>query len=665
MTKNELNALKDEIQEHNYRYHVLDEPTVGDSEYDALFRKLVDIEKQHPEWITPDSPTQRVGHEPVSELEKIHHILPMLSLDNIFSPKELQAFITRIQNRLGQDFHPEFCCEPKLDGLAVNLMYRNGYLVYAATRGDGLIGEDITANIKTIKSIPLKLRKASGNIEIRGEVFMPKAAFEKLNATSAEKGEKVFVNPRNAAAGSLRQLNPAITASRQLDFYCYGYGMMEPELSQKTHFERLKYLQACGFKISPHTVLAQTQHACLNYFEDMLQKRHLLPFAIDGIVLKINDLALQDALGFISHAPRWAVAYKFPAEEASTEILSVDFQVGRTGVLTPVARLKPVFVGGATISNATLHNMDEIEKKDIHVHDTVMIRRAGDVIPEVIHVIPEKRSADSAPIILPKNCPVCESPVVRIAGEAAARCMGELFCPAQLKESIKHFVSRKAANIEGLGDKLVEQLVNTKKIRCVSDIYTLALDDLIQLERMAEKSAHNVLEAIKKSRTITLQRFLYALGIREIGETSAKRLANHFRNLENIKKASLETLTQLKDMGEVSAHYIFEFFRNSRNQEIIQKLLDYGMTIEKMPEIILQKQTAFSGKTVVVTGTLKNYNREQAKAALENAGAIVTESVSKKTDYLIVGENAGSKLAKAEKFGVMVLDESAFVSMLE
>ncbi len=683
-----IDALRAEIQEHNYRYYVLNSPIIGDSEYDALFRRLVDYEKEQPELIIPTSPTQRVGHTPLSAFQAIKHVVPMLSLDNIFNESELYAFITKIQNRLDQNdkavLSLEFCCEPKLDGLAVSLMYHKGNLVYAATRGDGTTGEDITANVKTIASVPLTLRQINSapdsealtipeNIEIRGEVFMPKAVFEQLNAEALEKGEKTFVNPRNAAAGSLRQLDPVMTAARKLDFYCYGYGLIEldntksgnitgnnkTKLPQKTHFELLSYFKSLGLKISPSTKLAKNPAECFDYFHNILKIRDELPYAIDGVVLKVNDLALQDALGFISHAPRWAVAYKFPAEEATTTIESVDFQVGRTGVLTPVARLNPVFVGGATVSNATLHNMDEIEKKDIHIHDTVMVRRAGDVIPEVVQVILEKRTENAIKIQMPSQCPACGSDIIRIEGEAAARCMGELFCPAQLKESIKHFASRKAMDIEGLGDKLVEQLVNEKKIACMSDIFALTLDDLIGLERMAEKSANNLLNAIDKSRHITLHRFLYALGIREIGETGAKKLANHFRNLAAIQDASLETLIQLKDIGEVSAQYLAQFFQSTRNQEIIQKLFNNGVMIEPMPENTPKKETMFTGKTVVITGTLVNYSRESAKAALENAGAVITDSVSKKTDYLIVGENAGSKLAKAEKLGVMVLGESS------
>jgi DNA ligase (NAD+) len=664
----DLQALRAEIDEHNYRYHVLNAPIIADSEYDALFRQLVDYEESHPEFITPDSPTQRVGHTSESAFQPIKHVVPMLSLDNVFSESELQAFITKIQNRLDKDIQPVFCCEPKLDGLAVSLFYENGHLVYAATRGDGATGEDITANVRTIASVPLKLRNDHcfvKKIEIRGEVYMPKAAFEKLNAQSLAQGEKTFVNPRNAAAGSLRQLNPAITASRQLDFICYGQGFVEPALTQKTHSERLAYFQTLGFKISPKMVLAKNKAECLQYFQTILKMRESLSYGIDGVVIKVNDLALQDALGFISHAPRWAVAYKFPAEEATTVIQSVDFQVGRTGVLTPVARLKPVFVGGATVSNATLHNMDEIEKKDIHIHDTVMVRRAGDVIPEVVQVIFEKRTAEATKIQMPSQCPSCGSEIFRIPGEAAARCMGELFCPAQLKESIKHFASRKAMDIEGLGDKLVEQLVDAKKIACMSDIYSLVLEDIIGLDRMAEKSAQNLFDAIERSRQISLHRFLYALGIREVGETTAKKLAYHFRTLKGVQEASLEDLIALKDIGEVSAHYIINFFRNDRNESILQKLLEKGVQIESLPESSLKKETIFTGKIVVITGTLTQFSRESAKTALEDVGAIITESVSKKTDYLITGENAGSKLAKAEKLNVAILNEESFIHALD
>ena len=658
-------ALSIQLHEHAYQYFVLNEPTIDDAQYDQLFRQLLDIEKKHPEWVTPDSPSQRVGHTPASSLAEISHAVPMLSLDNVFSEAEWNAFVLRIQNRLDDPEIPVFCCEPKLDGLAVNLVYEQGILVRAATRGDGLVGEDITANIKTITSIPLKLR---GNhfpnvLEIRGEVYMPKAAFEKLNAQAIANGEKLFVNPRNAAAGSLRQLNPAITASRCLDFFCYGSGLIEPAPTPKNHWERLQYFHQLGFKISPYMALAKTPLDCWHYFNDLQQKRDQLPYAIDGVVFKINDLALQDRLGFVARAPRWAVACKFPAEEATTVIQSVDFQVGRTGVLTPVARLNPVFVGGATVSNATLHNMDEIEKKDIHLGDTVIVRRAGDVIPEILRVIQEHRPPNAVPIKLPEYCPACHSLVTRIPGEAAARCSGELFCPAQLKESIKHFASRKAMDIEGLGSKLIDQLVDTKNILGVADIYTLSLENLTALDRMAEKSAQNLLNAINKSRHLTLNRFLYALGIREIGETTAKRLATHFRSLEAIKNASLEELIALRDIGEISAYHIFQFFQNDHHLAIIQTLFERGITIDTLPEI--QSTGFFSGKTVVITGTLSHFSRESAKKILEEQGALVTESVSKKTDYLISGENAGSKLAKAEKLNITLLNEAAFLDLLK
>lgn len=673
VTRETIEQLREQIREHNYRYYVLDEPVITDSDYDALFRQLTAYEKEHPEWLTLDSPTQRVGHTPSTAFNEIHHRVPMLSLDNVFSEEGLNAFMIRIKNRLAQEGinHinqlPTFCCEPKLDGLAVSLMYKKGILVYAATRGDGTTGEDITANIKTIASIPLKLRGVPKNLpetlEIRGEVYMPQRAFEKLNQEAQAKGEKTFVNPRNAAAGSLRQLNAKITASRQLDFFCYGHGFAEPKLSQPTHSERLQYFHSLGFKISPYE-LAHTEKECLDYFYKILNHRQKLPFAIDGVVFKVNDLGLQDILGFVSHAPRWAIAHKFPAEEATTKIKFVDFQVGRTGVLTPVARLEPVFVGGATVSNATLHNMDEIEKKDIHQGDTVIIRRAGDVIPEVVRVLTEHRPVDAKSIIMPQQCPVCASPVVRTPGEAAARCMGGLFCLAQLKESIRHFASRKAMDIEGLGDKLVGQLVDNQNIRCVSDIFSLSEAELISLDRMGEKSAQNLLASIQKSKHISLHRFLYALGIREIGETTAKNLAKHFRNLFSIENASLEELLEVRDIGEVSAYHLFQFFRNTHNREVIEALLAKGVLIESLPEITQKNPTFFTGKTVVVTGTLQHFTRESIKATLENAGALITESVSKKTDCLIVGANPGSKLAKAEQHHVQILDEATFLETL-
>lgn len=672
ITQVKLEQLREKIREHNYNYYVLDAPTISDEAYDNLYRQLTRYEKAHPEWITPDSPTQRVGHKPSTAFQEIRHSAPMLSLDNVFDEAGLNAFITRIQNRLKQEgMSPSFtfCGEPKLDGLAVSLTYKEGVLAYAATRGDGTTGEDITANIKTIPSVPLKLRTPSDGfipniIEIRGEVYMSKAAFETLNAQAIVNNDKTFVNPRNAAAGSLRQLNPEITATRQLDFFCYSHGLSEPALPSKTQFECLHYFKELGFKVSPHITLANNEQACLDYYYKLEEIRAALPFAIDGVVFKINDFALQKILGFVSHAPRWAVAYKFPAEEAITQIKSVNFQVGRTGVLTPVARLEPIFVGGATVSNATLHNMDEIEKKDIHEGDTVIVRRAGDVIPEVVRVLKDKRPNNAKKILLPEECPVCASSVVRTPGEAAARCMGGLFCSAQLKESIRHFVSRKAMDIEGLGYKLIGQLVDLQKISSVSDIYALTEDELANLERMGKKSAQNIVEAIQKSKHTTLARFLFALGIREVGETSAKRLAAHFKTLSAIENASLEILLGVHDIGEVSAHHIFQFFRNDRNLEIINRLLEQGVIIESLSPSSSKKQTFFSGKTVVVTGTLENFSRESIKSTLEEAGAMVTESVSKKTDYLIVGANPGSKLAKAEKNQVAILDETTFLEKL-
>ncbi len=721
ITQAQIEQLREILREHNYNYYVLDTPTISDEAYDTLYRQLVAYESEHPEWITPDSPTQRVGHTPSTAFQEIHHTVPMLSLDNVFNEEGFSAFITRIQNRLKQEnihqsirllskpayareiggdsehrtgvytrVHEDsstestnkcsaevgfekksitFCGEPKLDGLAVSLTYKNGVLAYAATRGDGSIGEDITANIKTISSIPLKLRTPSSGsipdiIEIRGEVYMSKQAFNALNTQALAKGEKTFVNPRNAAAGSLRQLNAEITASRQLDFFCYNHGLVEPDLPSKTHYERLSYFQELGFKISPRIKICNTEQDCIDYYYTMEKFRTNLPFAIDGVVFKVNDLETQKILGFVSHAPRWAVAYKFPAEEAVTQIKSVNFQVGRTGVLTPVARLEPIFVGGATVSNATLHNMDEIEKKDIHEGDTVIVRRAGDVIPEVVCVIKEKRPSDAQRIQLPAQCPVCNSQVVRTPGEAAARCMGGLFCSAQLKESIRHFVSRKAMDIEGLGYKLIGQLVDVNLIRTVSDIYSLTEEELANLERMGKKSAQNILESIQKSKQTTLARFLFALGIREVGETSAKRLATHFQALSAIENADLETLLDVHDIGEVSAHHIFQFFRNDRNRDIIDALLAKGITIQSLPTTSNMTHTFFSGKTVVVTGTLENFSRDSIKTTLEEAGAIVTESVSKKTNYLIVGTSPGSKLAKAEKLNIPILDEATFVQKL-
>lgn len=659
----EIEKLREKINEHNYRYYVLDAPVISDAEYDRLFRHLQDLETGNPQWLSPDSPTQRIGVAPLKEFVEVKHEIPMLSLDNAFDEEEVTAFDRRVHERLGMENTIEYVCEPKLDGLAISLRYEHGSLVRGATRGDGMAGENVTPNLRTIQAIPLHLRGKDfpSLLEVRGEVYMPKAGFEKLNAAAAKKGEKVFVNPRNAAAGSLRQLDSRITASRPLAFFCYGVGLVEGKKLPDTHSGILEQLKTWGFPINPLTEVVKGVEQCLDFFHRIAKKRPHLPYEIDGVVYKVNRLALQQQLGFVTRAPRWALAHKFPAEEVYTQLEDVEFQVGRTGAITPVARLKPAFVGGVTVSNATLHNMDEIERKDIRIGDTVIIRRAGDVIPEVVGPIKEKRPAHTQKITLPKKCPVCHSAIEQVEGEAVARCTAGLFCPAQRKEAIKHFASRRAMDIEGLGDKLVEQLVDEKLVKNIADVYSLTRKELAGLERMAEKSAQNLLDQLEKSKMTTFARFLYALGIREVGEATAKTLARHFGDLKSLYAATEADLQEIPDIGPVVAGHIAHFFKEEHNREIIEKLIKSGIHWE---EVKKPKKTALSGKTFVLTGTLESLTRDQAKDRLENLGAKVSDSVSKKTDYVVAGSEPGSKLAKAEKLGVKILDEKGFLKLL-
>ncbi|KTC89097.1 NAD-dependent DNA ligase LigA [Legionella cincinnatiensis] len=665
--KEQVTKLKDKIRQYDYHYYVLDEPLVPDAEYDRCFRALQDLETKHPELLTADSPTQRVGGTPADAFAPVTHRQPMLSLSNVFSEEELQAFIKRATEKLDEPVQQLiFTCEPKLDGLAVSITYEHGILVYAATRGDGTTGENITANIKTIAAIPLVLRtnKPPRFIEIRGEVYMPKAGFEEYNKKAKESGEKIFANPRNAAAGSLRQLNPAVTASRPLAIYCYGIGACEDYRLPGTHWEQLQLLKEFGFRVSSESKKEVGINGCLDYYRNMLAKRDDLPFEIDGVVYKIDSIPLQQQLGFISRAPRFACAHKFPATEEITEILAVNFQVGRTGALTPVARLAPVNVAGVTVSNATLHNMDEITRKDIRIGDKVIIRRAGDVIPEVVSVVLEHRPADTKTICLPLKCPVCDSDVVREEGEAVARCIGGLFCKAQLKRMMWHFASRKAMHIEGLGSVLIEQLVDEGIVRHLPDLYMLDVSTLANLPRMGEKSAKNLLQALEHSKKTTLSRFLYALGIREIGEASARVLAEHFGDIEVISKATEEELMDLEDMGPVGAANIVHFFAQTHNLQVIQRLLELGIHWPKIEKKQQDKEHPLFGKTVVLTGTLNTLSREEAKAKLLMVGAKVSGSVSVKTDYVIAGTEAGSKLDKANNLGVSILDEEQFLHLL-
>ena len=656
--------LRDTITEHNYQYYVLDDPRVPDAEYDRLFRELQDLEAQYPDIVTPDTPTRRVGASVETTFEEVVHRIPMLSLDNAFSDEELRDFDRRVKDRLKASDDIEYVCEPKLDGLAVSLHYESGVLTRAATRGDGYTGEDITANIRTIPSVPLRLRgdNVPELVEVRGEVYMPREGFEALNRRLADKGEKAFVNPRNAAAGSLRQKKPTVTARRPLELCAYSVALEDESRLPATHWEGLQQVSAWGFRINPEMRRATGAKDCLQAYNELMDKRASLPYEIDGIVFKVNSLALQQQLGFVSRAPRWAIAQKFPAQEELTVIEDVEFQVGRTGAITPVARLKPVFVGGVTVSNATLHNMDEIQRLGVRIGDTVFVRRAGDVIPQVVKVVAERRPDNAREVQLPDACPVCQSDIVQIEGEVVARCSGGLFCPAQRKEAIRHYASRKALDIEGLGDKWIDILVDRELVTTVADLYLLKKADLTGLERMGEKSAGNLIDAIDRSRHPVLWKFLYALGIREVGEATAKALASHFGTLEAIGEADEDALQSVPDVGPIVAGHIRSFFDQTHNQETIQALKDAG--VQWQSEAITASEKPLKGETWVLTGSLSDMTRNDAKAKLESLGAKVAGSVSGKTSCVVAGEAAGSKLTKAENLGVPVMDESAFVEFL-
>jgi DNA ligase (NAD+) len=669
--RDEIQQLREEIDTHNYLYYVKDSPRITDAEYDRLFRRLQELEVQYPEMITPDSPTQRVGAAPLPEFAEVRHEAPMLSLANAFSEEEILAFDKRVRERLQIDTQIEhsrieYSAELKLDGLAVSLLYAGGKLVRAATRGDGTTGEDVTQNIRTIKSVPLRLHGGGYPelLEVRGEVFMSKQGFEEMNSKARDAGDKEFANPRNAAAGSLRQLDPRITEKRPLEIFFYGVGKFEGGSLAETHCDILKKLNHWGLRINRESSIANGAEGCLTYYEYIGRKRDSLPYEIDGVVYKVNSLKLQRELGFVSRAPRWAIAHKYPAQEQQTVLLDVEFQVGRTGALTPVARLQPVSVGGVTVSNATLHNMDEIERKDIRIGDTVIVRRAGDVIPEVASVITEKRPKDTKKIRMPKKCPVCGSDIVREAEEAIARCVGGFYCGAQRKQAIRHYASRRALDIEGLGDKLVEQSVDAGLVQHVDDIYRLSREQWAGLERMGEKSADNLLKALEKSKSTTLSRFIYALGIREVGEATAANLARHFGRLDKLLHADEEALQQVPDIGPVVAQHVAAFFRQDHNREVIQQLRRAGVHwLEQDP--VTEQPKPLDGKTYVLTGTLAAMTRDEAKARLEALGAKVAGSVSKNTTAVIAGADPGSKLEKAEKLGVPVLDETQFLQLLE
>ena len=674
-----IQELHNKLHVHAHRYYVLDDPSIPDAEYDRLFRELQALEAQHPELLTSDSPTQRVGGKALDQFASVRHKVPMLSIrtETDTEATGAQNFDTRVRKELGltaTDPPVEYVAELKFDGLAMSLRYEGGVLVQAATRGDGETGEDVTQNIRTIKQIPLRLPQGAPEIiEVRGEVYMRRDDFEALNErqrakiAQGMKGEKTFVNPRNAAAGAVRQLDPAIAAQRPLSFFAYGLGDITSADSGgpafKTHFELLQALKIWGFPVADQTIRARAAPELIAYHQQMGQARDSLPFDIDGVVYKVNSLGLQKQLGFVSREPRWAVAHKYPAQEQLTTVISIDVQVGRTGKLTPVAKLAPVFVGGVTVTNATLHNEDEARRKDVRVGDTVVVRRAGDVIPEVVSVLLDKRVPGATIFTMPRICPVCASSAVREDGEADYRCTGGLFCGAQRKEAILHFAHRRAVEVDGLGDKLVEQLVDANIIRTLPDLYKLGLTALANLDRMADKSAMNLLSAIEESKQTTLPRFVFGLGIRHVGEATAKELARHFGKLDAIMDATEEQLLAVSDVGPIVAKSLRTFFDQPHNREVVEQLRACGVMWEEgEPAAITPKP--LSGKTFVITGTLPTLSRDQAKDMLEAAGAKVAGSVSKKTDYLLAGSDAGSKLDKAVVFGVIVIDETLLMNML-
>lgn len=660
-----IGRLRAEIEHHNHRYHVLDDPEIPDAEYDRMMVELRALESEHPHLVTPDSPTQRVGGAPVSGFAEVRHRTPMLSLDNAFSREEVEAFDRRVRERLEADRDIEYACEPKLDGLAVSLTYRNGTLELGATRGDGAVGEDVTHNIRTIQSVPLRLagRGWPTLLEARGEVFMSLAGFREMNRRAADKGEKVFVNPRNAAAGSLRQLDPRLAASRPLEIFFYGTGLAEGRKLPGRHSEILATMRDWGLRTSPEMRVVEGVDGMLDYYEQMGRRRARLPYQIDGVVYKVDSVARQRELGFIARAPRWAIAHKFPAEEEMTRVKAIEWQVGRTGALTPVARLEPVFVGGATVSNATLHNFDELQRKDVRVGDMVILRRAGDVIPEVVRVILEKRPSKTSIVRLPAACPVCGSSVEREEGEAIARCTGALVCSAQLKESLRHFASRRAMDIEGLGASLIDQLVDAGLVENPADLYRLKVQQLEELERMGAKSAANIIESLGRSKATTLARFLFALGIRDVGESTADALARHFRTLEALRQATVSQIEEVPDIGPITAGHVHAFFAEKRNARVIDDLVRLGV---HWPETrgAAARSNVLGGKTFVLTGALSSLSRDQAGDRIRELGGKVSGSVSKKTDYVVAGSEPGSKLRKATELGVKILGEDEFLRML-
>ncbi|MBK0091979.1 NAD-dependent DNA ligase LigA [Erwinia sp. S59] len=664
----QITALRTSLRHHEYLYHVMDKPEIPDAEYDRLMQQLRELEAAHPDLITPDSPTQRVGAAPLAAFEQVRHEVPMLSLDNTFDEAGFLAFNKRVQDRLKSSDDLTYCCELKLDGLAVSLLYEDGLLVRAATRGDGTTGENITANVRTIHAIPLRLHgdNIPARVEVRGEVFMTEAGFEKLNEDARRTGAKVFANPRNAAAGSLRQLDPRITAKRSLTFFCYGFGLLEGGDMPASHWQRLQQFKAWGLPVSDRICLAHTAEEVLEFYRQVEQDRPSLGFDIDGVVIKVDSQALQEQLGFVARAPRWAVAFKFPAQEQMTFVRDVEFQVGRTGAITPVARLEPVQVAGVVVSNATLHNADEIARLGLRIGDKVVIRRAGDVIPQVVNVVESERPDETREIVFPSHCPVCGSDVERVEGEAVTRCTGGLICGAQRKEALKHFVSRRAMDVDGMGDKIIDQLVEKEYVHTPADLFRLTAGKLTGLDRMGPKSAQNVVDALEKAKLTTLPRFLYALGIREVGEATAANLANHFGDLEKVMNADLDALIAVQDVGKVVAAHVRNFMEEESNREVIRELTEeVGVHWPQVEVVNIEEiDSPFAGKTVVLTGSLSQMNRDDAKERLVALGAKVSGSVSKKTDLLIAGEAAGSKLAKAQELGIPVIDEAEMIRLL-
>ncbi len=658
--------LRDEINDHDHRYYILNEPSVPDAEYDRLMRELREIEAKHPELITADSPTQRVAGAAASEFGEVQHAIPMLSLENGFTDEDLVDFDRKVRERLGAEGPIEYAAEPKLDGLAISVLYRNGVFERAATRGDGVTGEDVSANVATIRSVPRKLRgKPPAVLEVRGEVFLPYAGFAKMNADATARGEKTYVNPRNAASGSLRQLDSRITATRPLDLYFYSLGVVEGGEIPDRHSDLARQLNAWGLRTCPEARKVKGVEGCLEYYRDIGARRARLPYQIDGVVYKVDSRADQEKLGFVSRAPRWALAHKYPADEEMTVLEDVIFNVGRTGALTPAAKLKPVFVGGVTVSNATLHNMDEVARKGFKIKDTVVVRRAGDVIPEVVRYLPDRRPADAREIVMPSSCPVCGSPVVRQEDQAVYKCTGGVLkCRAQRAEWIMHFAGRRAMDVDGLGEKLIEQLVEDGSIGSPADLYALEAKSLAERERMGEKSAKNIIDAIEKSKKTTLPRFLFGLGIPQVGESTARALAEQFGNLDDLMAASAERIAQTPDVGPVVSAEVAKFFANPQAREVIARMRAAGV---RWPDIAVAAAAdlPLAGLTFVITGTLAGIQREPAEDALRELGAKVSGSVSKKTSFLVVGADAGSKLAKAEALGVPILDETALQKILE